>query len=229
VRAALSPPSASRCRQAHHRQPSPADLDKEGSDYDLPIAVGLLVALGDARVYLACAKELAWIDVTKKQPPMVHPPFAEADIVHGIIQLGRLTDAVRAELDLIGMRLTWLVISESFLFSAFAVSVPTYNSSPNLSGVSVYILWTMPLVGMLLAGCVYVAILAALRAGKRLMEQRDQLMERLPEHLRISLISSGSQEYWWGNVPPTAIPPIIFLLWLGAFIGLLFSFYGPMA
>ena len=164
------------------------------------------------------------------KPHMVYPPFAEADIVHGMLQLGRVTDAVRAELDLIGMRLTWLVISESFLFSAFAVAVPTYDSSANLSGVLLYILWTMPLVGMLLAGCVYVAILAALRAGKQLIEERDQLMERLPEHLRISLISLHSQEYRWGNVPPTVIPPIIFLLWLGAFTSLLiFSRYGPMA
>ena len=164
-----------------------------------------------------------------KQPPMVHMPFAEADLVHGLIQLGRLTDAVRAELDLIGMRLTWLVISESFLFSAFAVSVPTYDSKANLSQVLLYILWTMPLVGMLFAGSVYVALLAALRAGNQLMEQRDQLMERLPEHLRISLISSQSREYWWGNVPPRVIPPIIFLLWFGAFgCILIFSRYAPV-
>jgi hypothetical protein len=166
----------------------------------------------------------------RNQPPMVHLPFAEAEIVHGLIQLGRLTDAVRAEIDLIGMRLTWLVIAESFLFSAFAVSVPTYDSNRKLAEVLLYILWAMPLVGMLLAGCVYVAILAALRAGQRLIEQRDQLMERLPEHLRISLISLQSREYWWGNVPPRIIPPIIFLLWLGAFISLLiFSLYGRMA
>ena len=169
------------------------------------------------------------MDRQDQQPPMIPPSFAEADIVHGLIQLGRLTDAVRAELDLIGMRLTWLVISESFLFSAFAVSVPTYDSNRNLSGVLLYILWAMPLVGMLLAGCVYVAILAALRAGKRLIEQRDQMMERLPEHLRVSLISVQSREYWWGNVPPRVIPPTIFLLWFGGLIGLICSYHGPAA
>jgi hypothetical protein len=160
---------------------------------------------------------------------MIHLPFAEADLAHGLIQLGRLTDAVRAELDLIGMRLTWLVVSESFLFSAFAVSAPTYDSKANLSQVLLYILWTMPLVGMLLAASVYVALLAALRAGNQLMEQRDQLMERLPEHLRITLISSQSREYWWGNVPPRVIPPIIFLLWFGA-AGciVIFSRYAPV-
>jgi hypothetical protein len=166
----------------------------------------------------------------RNQPPLVHLPFAEADILYGSTQLGRLTDAVRAEIDLIGMRLTWLVIAESFLFSAFAVSVPTYDPSRNLAEVLLYILWTMPLVGMLLAGCVYVAILAALRAGQGLIAQRDQWMERFPEHLRISLISSQSREYWWGNVPPRIIPPIIFLVWLGAFICLLiFSPHGRMA
>jgi hypothetical protein len=161
------------------------------------------------------------------QPSMVHPPFAEVDLVHGLIQLGRLTDAARAELDLIGMRLTWLVVSESFLFSAFCASVPTFDSSRKLSGVLLYILWTMPLMGMLLAGGIYIAILAALSAGKHLIEQRDQLMERLPEHLRIGLISLQNREYWWGNVPPRVIPPLLFLLWLGAFICLfIFISYG---
>jgi hypothetical protein len=164
------------------------------------------------------------------QPLLVHPPFPEADIVHGLIQFGRLADAARAELDLIGMRLTWLVVSESFLFSAFSASVPTFGSGRQLSGVLLYILWSMPLVGMLLAGGIYIAILAALSAGKHLIEQRDQLMERLPEHLRIGLISVQDREYWWGNMPPRIIPPLLFLLWLGAFICLFFFIsYGRIA
>jgi magnesium chelatase family protein len=41
-----SPPSACRSAQADHRQPLAADLPKEGSHYDLPIALGLLAAMG---------------------------------------------------------------------------------------------------------------------------------------------------------------------------------------
>jgi len=152
---------------------------------------------------------------------VVHRPFAEVDIPHALTQFGWLADAVRAETDLVGMRLSWLVIGESFIFSAFAVSVSNYDPGHKLAEVLLYILWIMPLLGMLLAASVFVAILAAHSASKRLMEQRDRLMERLPEHLRISFISSKSREYWWGNVPPNVIPPAVFLVWLGAFTCLL--------
>jgi hypothetical protein len=163
-------------------------------------------------------------------PPGVPPPFAEKDMLHGLTQLGRVADAVRAEIDLVGMRLTWLVIAESFICSAFAVAVASYDPSRILAEVLRYRLWTMPLVGMLLAGCVYVGILAAHRAGEQLMAQREQLMERLPAHLRIRFISSQSREYWWGNVPPRIIPPLIFVVWLGALICLLlFASPGRMA
>ena len=155
------------------------------------------------------------------QPPAVHAPFADTDIPYGLTQLGRLADADRAELDLIGMRLSWLVIGESFIFSAFATAVSNYDPNRKLALALLYIIWVMPLLGMLLAGCVYVAILAAQSAGDRLKEQRDRLMVRLPQHLRISLISTKSREHWWGNVPPRVIPPAIFLVWLGAFVCLL--------
>jgi hypothetical protein len=155
------------------------------------------------------------------QPPMVHPPFAAEDITHGLIQLGRIAEAMRIEIDLVGMRLTWLVISESFIFSAFAVAIANYEAGGRLAAVLRYMLWTMPLVGMLLAGCVYAAILAAHSAGQRLMAERERLMERLPAHLHISFISSRSREYWWGNLPPRIIPPLLCVLWLGALLSLL--------
>ena len=38
---------------------------------------------------------------------------------------------------------------------------------------------------------------------------------------RIRYISPKGREQWWGNVPPTIIPPILFLVWLGALVCLL--------
>jgi hypothetical protein len=76
-------------------------------------------------------------------------------------------------------------------------------------------------VGMVLAGCVYASILAAHSAGQQLIAQRERLMERLPAHLHISFVSSRSRQYWWGNLPPRIIPPLLFVLWLGALLCLL--------
>jgi len=46
VRAALTASGLATSVSPHHRQLAPADLPKEGSHYDLPIALGLMAAIG---------------------------------------------------------------------------------------------------------------------------------------------------------------------------------------
>jgi hypothetical protein len=71
---------------------------------------------------------------------------------------------------------------------------------------------------MLMAACVYVAILAALSAVDTLKNQRDRMMAGLPSQLRIDLISAHSREQLWGNLPTHMIPPVLFLLWAAAYV-----------
>jgi hypothetical protein len=71
---------------------------------------------------------------------------------------------------------------------------------------------------MLMAACVYVAILAALSAVHHLKDQRDRMMAGLPSQLRIDLISAHSREQRWGNLPTHAIPPVLFLVWAVAYV-----------
>jgi hypothetical protein len=66
---------------------------------------------------------------------------------------------------------------------------------------------------MVLAVCVYAAILAALSAIDKLKRQRDRMMAGLPVLLRIDLIAARSRHEWWGNVPAHVIPPVLFLVW----------------
>jgi hypothetical protein len=93
----------------------------------------------------------------------------------------------------------WLVISESFSFSAFATATASYRPDHSLVGVLRYLGWVLPLVGMLLAASVYAAILAALRAVDSLKSQRDRMMAGLPSRLRIDLNSAQSRQQWWGG------------------------------
>ena len=145
----------------------------------------------------------------------VGPPalFEPADVPNALAQIARLGEVLKAEFDLVAARMSWLVISESFIFSAFATAIAAYRHDHPLEFVLRYLAYVLPFVGMSLAACVYVALLAALSAIRTLKGQRDRMMAELPPHLRIDLISVRSPQEWWGNVPTFVIPPLLFLIW----------------
>lgn len=142
--------------------------------------------------------------------------FEPADVPHALAQIARLGEVLKAEFDLVAARMSWLVIAESFIFSAFATATASYRPDHPLVGVLRYLACVLPVVGMFLAACVYAAILAALSAVAILKGQRDRMMAGLPPQLRIDLISGHSWQEWWGNLPALAIPPALFLIWAGA-------------
>jgi hypothetical protein len=136
------------------------------------------------------------------------------DYSHVLTQLNRLGQAVDKELDLINYRMMWIVVAESFIFSGFATAAVNYVPERLfLKRVVSYLLVLMPLLGIFLVSIAIPAISAAHSAVRRLKEQRDCLERRLPEHLRITLISWKDSENWMGNLPPRFIPPAIILIW----------------
>src|SRR3974377_594992 len=139
--------------------------------------------------------------------------FEPGDVPYVLSQIARLGEGLKAEFDLIAGRMSWLVIAESFIFSAFGTAVASYRADHPLVGVLRYLAWVLPCVGMILAACVYGAILAALSAVDTLKNQRDRMMAGLPGQLRIDLISARSRMEWWGNLPAHVIPPVLFLVW----------------
>ena len=143
--------------------------------------------------------------------------YDPADVPHVLSQIARLGEGLKAEFDLITGRMSWLVIAESFIFSAFATALASYRSDhPAAAGLR-FLAWVLPFVGMLLAVCVYVAILAALSAIDALKIQRDRMMAGLPSQLRIDLISAPSPIEWWGNLPAYVIPPVLCFVWTAAY------------
>jgi hypothetical protein len=144
--------------------------------------------------------------------------FEPIDVPFVLSQVARLGEGLKAEFDLITGRMSWLVIAESFIFSAFATVTAGYRPDHPVVDVLKYLAWAFPIVGMFLAVCVYFSILAALSAIDSIKNQRDRMMAGLPLQLRIDLISVRSRMQWWGNLPAHVIPPVLFLVWLGAFV-----------
>jgi hypothetical protein len=153
----------------------------------------------------------------KKVGPMSNPanPFETGDIPHVLSQIARLGEGLKAEFDLIAGRMSWLVIAESFIFSAFATATASYRHDHPLAGVLHYLAWMLPFIGMFMAACVYVAALSAVHILK---DQHDRMMAGLPSQLRIDLISAHSREQLWGNLPIHTIPPVLLLVWAVAYL-----------
>jgi hypothetical protein len=144
--------------------------------------------------------------------------FQSGDVQYVLSQIARLGEGLKAEFDLIAGRMSWLVISESFIFSAFATAIANYRPDHPAVGGLLFLAWVLPCVGIILTIFVYVAILAALSAVEKLKRQRDRMMAGLPAHLRIDLISTESPQEWWGDLPARALPPVLFLFWALAFL-----------
>ena len=159
--------------------------------------------------------------MSDRQPPIAAALESFGDISHVLTQIARLAEGVKSEFDLVGSRISWLVIAESFLIPGFALALANYRPEHPFASELLYLVWAMPIVGMVLAASVYVAILAAHSSIAILKGQRDHLIECLPGGLRIDLISSGSRQQWWGNVPTHVIPPVLFLIWAAAWVPLL--------
>jgi hypothetical protein len=141
--------------------------------------------------------------------------FEPADVPNALVQIARLAEGVKWEFDLIASRMSWLVIAESFIFSAFATAIANSRPDhPQAAGLG-YLIRVMPVVGMFLAAFVYMAILAAHRAIGTLKTQREAMIDRLPAPLRIDLIATGSRVQMWGNLPTHIIPPLLFAVWAG--------------
>ena len=155
------------------------------------------------------------------EPSLDRAPFDPGEIPLALTQIARLAEGVKSEFDLIAGRMSWLVIAESFIFSAYAAAVSNYRPEHLFARQLLYLIWVMPLVGMFLAACVYVAILAAHYAVGSLKSQRDRMIQGLPSQLWIDLITTRSRIQRWGNLPTHVIPPALFLIWAGAFVCLL--------
>jgi hypothetical protein len=120
----------------------------------------------------------------KKVDPMSNPEapgntvfaFETGDIPHVLSQIARLREGLKAEFDLIAGRMSWLVIAESVIFSAFATATAYYRVDHPLLVVLRYLAWVLAIVGLFLAACFYVAILAAPSAVDTLKNKRDRMM-----------------------------------------------------
>jgi hypothetical protein len=126
-----------------------------------------------------------------------------------LTQLTRIGAGIDKELTLMSERMTWLVVSESFIFSAFTAAVSNRDKAMILELLA----YLMAFVGSLLALIVYPALLAAHITAKRLKVERHQFELKLPEDLQVKL-HAPKQAHFLGSLPAFVIPVMLFLVWI---------------
>ncbi len=131
------------------------------------------------------------------------------ETLHLLTQLTRIGFAVDKELTLMSERMSWLVMSESFIFSAFTIAAINRDKTAVLEILVVL----MPVIGFLLALTVYPALLAAHWTAKEHKAERHRFEQKLPEPLRVKL-HAKPWEHFLGSIPAVVIPAMLLLVWL---------------
>jgi hypothetical protein len=135
-------------------------------------------------------------------------------------QLTRYDEAIVKEFSLVCDRMTWLVLSESFIFTAFSVAAAELFKAPDGKVLLIAILICMSVLGVFLAGVVVPAIAAAHHAIERLKHDRKKLETQLPEPLQVRHVEVSDREHNRGNLPPLLVPPLMMAIWIALAISL---------
>jgi hypothetical protein len=130
-------------------------------------------------------------------------------------RLIRADAQIKTEFDLIGHRVSWLLVSNSFLFAALVVGLGNSSADVTNRRIVGVLLWALPLIGLASSTLVALAVLAAHDVIKDLKVERGKLEEEAYQLYRYERL--GVQVKSWphlvGNWPPILMPPLLMVIW----------------
>ncbi len=132
-----------------------------------------------------------------------------------IDRLNMIDAQLRHEDDLIGLRMSWLVISQSFLFGTFATLVGLRSVAGTAADAVRLLLFLIPTVGVFVPVLVLVSVGAATYAMSQWRAERDRILN-LPEaqHLDWPSLKRWKLVAVLGNSLPIAASVGFLLAWL---------------
>ena len=137
-------------------------------------------------------------------PPL--PPLEHYRIVRGQIE---------HEDNLVSQRLSWLLASQSFLFTAYAITLngPVQLHFQQYETHVRLLMLLLPLVGIISAVLIWLSILAGMSAMRKLrMDLELQLEGKLPTEL--PSIQTRGAALLGGQLGPIFIPLLFLTVWL---------------
>jgi hypothetical protein len=120
---------------------------------------------------------------------------------------------------LIVQRLNWLMASQSFLFTAYAIvlNAPQQPAWPALSAGQHIVFHLIPLVAVVACVLIYCGVLAGVLAQRNL---RRLLQQRLPPEAAAQLppIQGAARTHRLGLAAPLGLSPVFAAVWLYLFV-----------
>ena len=132
--------------------------------------------------------------------------------------LDRIDKQLEIEFNLITARMSWLVISESFLFNAFVGAGGDYIKPP---GVGIAIQLVVAVMGFLIAKFVNSAVQAALGVIVQRKNEREPIEKKLEESMKVRApdialpsVSLNDIQHEAGSIPARRIPSLLMIGWV---------------
>jgi len=145
-------------------------------------------------------------------------PYTEPRVEY-LLKLSQLIEGrIVFEASWIGQRMSWLIISQSFLFGAFA----TAAAHPEISLLT-FAKWLIPVIAGIQVVFTYIAIVAAKEVGVELARMRgvvDAAIKGLLPGVRdgwtilgVERFGRASGTYWRGGLAGDVIPITLLVAW----------------
>ena len=142
----------------------------------------------------------------------IEPASTGAGLPEDVLKyvLDRQDRQIDTEMNLVSARMTWLVISQSFLFGAF---IGSGSLEPKVFGESVQAL--VSVVGLLICAWVRTGVAAALAVVDRRKDERRPILASLSKILGVQLpaVHRDDPAHTAGNTPTQRIPAMLILAW----------------
>lgn len=129
-----------------------------------------------------------------------------------------IRERIDYEENLLNQRVIWLIFSQSFLVSAYAIMLnsPPEPKSPMYGELQSSLIWLLPILSLILSIIVYMSVISALYHIAELRKSfesypKDETIDRFPAMEETSFIRR------LGALPPIVVP----LLFIGAWAFLL--------
>ncbi len=146
------------------------------------------------------------------------PPTLEGDSLSPLEYYSVVRARIEHEDNLVVQRLSWLVASQSFLFTAYAIVTSGLASQPPQPGclrfsAQLQLLYQLiPVVGTLTCGLIYASLLAAIAAMRQL---RNSYHSRFPDDERgLPPIMTRAPIRSFGNSAAILLPLVFITIWL---------------
>ena len=134
----------------------------------------------------------------------------------GLEYYNLIRQRIEHEDNLVVQRLSWLVASQSFLFTAYAIvlnglTVPPQPATETMIHQQMRLSHLIPLVAMMTCALIYVGIVAAVKA---IADLRRSYRSRFPSDENMPGIQTGGLTRALGLAAPLLLPLVFIGVWL---------------